>query len=199
VEWACEGTRRGANPVVEEPALTWLVSVEGTAGSCSDVRRRCWRQLCCFPWRMSRAGGQRCAVVKCLLLSSYDQKVFRSRRGHQNGGRYRWAADTSPTSLIVPLWILHSTLLSPVTALDTKESGSTERGKLLIRDWPSLVTSSNCRYCPAWRNSFGGVGARVGAQGRTAMWAFPHKINITKHNFDIHMTHLTVRNYSRSD
>jgi hypothetical protein len=50
---------------------------------------------------------------------------------------------------------LHCTLLSPVTALDTKESGSAERGKLLIRDWPSLVTSSNCRYCPADATSAG--------------------------------------------
>jgi hypothetical protein len=33
------GNRRGANPVVEEPALTWVVGNEGAAGNCSDVGR----------------------------------------------------------------------------------------------------------------------------------------------------------------
>jgi hypothetical protein len=41
------------------------------------------------------------------------------------GGIY--AADTSPTSLIVILWI-YTTV--PITALNTKESGNTERDVL---------------------------------------------------------------------
>jgi hypothetical protein len=39
------------------------------------------------------------------------------------GGRYRWV-DTSPTSLIVNLWIYTAV---PITTLNTKESGSTEQ------------------------------------------------------------------------
>jgi hypothetical protein len=73
--------------------------------------------------------------------------------------------------------VLHCILLSSVTALDTKESGGTERGKLLLRDWPSLVKRSKCRYRPAdatRRNSSGGVGDSVGAREKTAMWEFPH-------------------------
>jgi hypothetical protein len=47
------GNRRGANPVVEEPALTWLVGDEGVVGSCGDVGRRRCRQLCPFPLQLT--------------------------------------------------------------------------------------------------------------------------------------------------
>jgi hypothetical protein len=51
------------------------------------------------------------AIVVVVVVQSEDC-VFRSRRGHQYGGGID-AADTSPTSLIVILWIY--------TALNTKE------------------------------------------------------------------------------
>jgi hypothetical protein len=38
-EMSLRGNRRGTNPVVEVPALAWVVSDEGAAGNCSDVGR----------------------------------------------------------------------------------------------------------------------------------------------------------------
>jgi hypothetical protein len=56
---------------------------------------------------------------------------------------------------------------------------------LLMRDWPSLVTSSNCllvgHYCPTGVPSAGfpsGMGVHVGSRGRTAIWAFPTHVLI---------------------
>jgi hypothetical protein len=116
--------RRGANPVVEEPALTWVVGNEGAAGSCSDVGRRCWRQLCQL-FSISLAvdgagleamlsGGTMAAgdLLLLLLLWSLSFRKLRvvsitsswSRRGYQVGGGI-YATDTSPTLLIVHLWI----------------------------------------------------------------------------------------------
>jgi hypothetical protein len=43
------------------------------------------------------------------------------------GGEVSMGADTSPTSLIVILWIYTAV---PITTLNTKESGNTERDRL---------------------------------------------------------------------
>jgi hypothetical protein len=52
------------------------------------------------------------------------------------------AADASPTSLLVILWIYTAV---PITALDTKESGNIEREVLA----DARLASSNCPYHPA--------------------------------------------------
>jgi hypothetical protein len=60
------GKRRGANPCCSGPGdfMTGTVGDEETAGGCSDVGRRCWRQLCPFPcsWRC-RSGSN--VVLDC--------------------------------------------------------------------------------------------------------------------------------------
>jgi hypothetical protein len=80
-------------------------------------------------------------------------------------------ADTSPTSLIVHLWNL-------VDLHCTEQRRLRAERKELMRDWPGLMTSSNCR-CPADATSAGFLwhswamnGRSIGARGKTTMWAF---------------------------
>jgi hypothetical protein len=104
------------------------------------------------------------------ILAQKDGSVWHT--GLVYGGRYRWV-DTSPTSLIVILWIYTAV---PITALDTKESWSTEREAAdtrlaKARDESELSLSSGWCVVPGVSSS--SVGAHVGTRGRTAMWAFP--------------------------
>jgi hypothetical protein len=107
------GNRRGANPVVEEPALTWLVGDEVAAGSCSDVGRRCCRQLCPFPLQLTvQVWEQCCAMAKWLqaicCCDHVDQNVACSNHvgvNNRGGGGGIDGAYTTPASLIVHLWI----------------------------------------------------------------------------------------------
>jgi hypothetical protein len=58
-------------------------------------------------------------------------------------------ADTSPTSLIVIMWMkLCTDHYCPSNRTEHKGIRALN-GKQLMRDWPSLVTSLNCRYRPA--------------------------------------------------
>jgi hypothetical protein len=64
-------------------------------------------------------------------------------------GKVSMDVDTSPTSLIVILLIkLCTDHCCPSNRTEHKGIRGLN-GKQLIRDWPNLVTSSNCRYRPA--------------------------------------------------
>jgi hypothetical protein len=65
------------------------------------------------------------------------------------------AADTSPTSLIVILWI-YAAHYCPSNRTEHKGGSALNTAYLLMRDCPSLMTSSNCRLVWSllsdWRN-----------------------------------------------
>jgi hypothetical protein len=76
------------------------------------------------------------------INSAWERREYKNFSQREYGRRYR-CADTSPTSLIVHLWIYTAHCSVPVTHWTQRPRA--ERGVGAEGDWPSLVTSSNCR------------------------------------------------------